>query len=91
MSLWKESHPMCFPLDQFYFQIVMHFFTIFIICNVYYRRRSKEKHCLDISVKIFWTYKSDTFLYFPQKKWNVNKGEGELKRAEGSGISFLRK
>ena len=57
----------------------------------YYRRRSKEKRCLDISVKIFWTYKSDTFFDFPQKKWKVNKGEGGLKRAEGSEISFLKK
>ena len=32
------SHPVCLPLYQCYFQIIMslHFFPIFITCNVYF-------------------------------------------------------
>ena len=28
--------PVCLVFHQFYFQIIMHFFTMFIICNVYF-------------------------------------------------------
>ena len=28
MSLWKEFQLKCFPLNQFYFQIIMHFYYL---------------------------------------------------------------
>ena len=31
MSMWKESHPVCLPLHQFHFQIIMHFFTMLVM------------------------------------------------------------